>query len=96
MALGPDSSRTGPHLKTGNERGGIRSSVVYRQAAGAGSCGARIRHRVAVSGGGPAVAYGSAVNELAALNERGPFIALKKSTEIFRGFRARIASSMRL
>jgi hypothetical protein len=36
---------------------------VYRQAKGAGSCGAGIGHRVAERIGGRAIAYGSAVNE---------------------------------
>ena len=51
-------------------------AFVYRQAEGAGSYGARNRHRVAERVGAPAVAYGSAVNESGgnssfALNESG-------------------------
>ena len=40
-----------------------RPVFVYRQAEGAGSCGARIGHRVAERVGSRAIAYSSAVNE---------------------------------
>jgi hypothetical protein len=84
-------------LKTGNIRGrlscGIPSFTAKPQALARLESG--LRHREANRSASPAVAYGSAVNERRGKRAR-PLRRLEKIHGIIRGFRARIASSMRL